>query len=246
MQNGIGSTLQAARKRSNIELSEVEAATKIRAGFLRAIEAEDWDALPGEAYARGFVRTYAAFLGLDGARLASRVPAEPAPPMATGAGRRRPSARARAAILCLVLLAVVAALGIAWRGGGNGSPAPSSPARQAAAGPRPPTTVPEAHPGRSAGGGATAVSLRTRAELWVCLLDEHGKPLIDGVVLPAGSEEGPFRSGSFTVSFGNGEVEMRIDGREADIPESASPLGYEIGRGGALAELGESERPTCT
>ena len=46
-------------------------------------------------------------------------------------------------------------------------------------------------------------------------------------MLPAGAEEGPFRSGSFTVSFGNGEVEMRIDGRDSEIPESASPLGYE-------------------
>ena len=91
-----------------------------------------------------------------------------------------------------------------------------------------------------------ALELTATAELWVCLLDAKGKPLVDGIVLPEGAEEGPFRSGSFTVSFGNGEVAMRIDGRETEIPESGSPLGYAIGRGGQLLPLDESERPTCT
>ena len=99
--------------------------------------------------------------------------------------------------------------------------------------------------GRAAAEG-TALELTAKAELWVCLLDAKGRPLVDGIVLPEGAEEGPFRSGSFTVSFGNGEVEMRIDGRETEIPESGSPLGYAIGRGGELSPLSESERPTCT
>ena len=90
------------------------------------------------------------------------------------------------------------------------------------------------------------LSLTTTAELWVCLLGADGEPLVDGLVLPSGAEEGPFRSDSFTVSFGNGEVEMRIDGRDSEIPESASPLGYEVGPGGDLSPLSESERPTCT
>ena len=38
---------------------------------------------------------------------------------------------------------------------------------------------------------------------------------------------------------------MSIDGRDSEIPESASPLGYEIGHGGDLKPLSESERPTC-
>ena len=101
MQSGIGSTLREARKRRKIELSEVEAATKIRPAYLRAIEAEDWDALPGDAYARGFVRTYAAYLGLDGARLADSGPgaAAAAPlagrPGASGAAAALPSALSR-------------------------------------------------------------------------------------------------------------------------------------------------------
>ncbi|HET7177353.1 MAG TPA: hypothetical protein VFI63_01560, partial [Solirubrobacterales bacterium] len=58
-------------------------------------------------------------------------------------------------------------------------------------------------------------------------------------------EAGPFRSSRFTVSFGNGEVEMRVDGRPAGIPASSSPIGYAVGSGGALRPLSEAERPTC-
>src|SRR3954454_17387589 len=70
MANGVGPTLREARKRRQIELSEVEEATRIRPRYLRAIENEEWDVLPGGVYTRGFIRTYAGFLGLDGERLA--------------------------------------------------------------------------------------------------------------------------------------------------------------------------------
>ena len=94
--SGIGATLREARNRRKVELSEVEAETKIRARYLRAIEAEDWDALPGGAYARGFIRTYAAYLGLDGERLAERVPARRSrqPPIGAPAAAARRRARA--------------------------------------------------------------------------------------------------------------------------------------------------------
>ena len=67
---GIGATLRKARNRRKVGLSEVETATKIRLRYLRAMENEEWDVLPGGAYTRGFIRTYASFLGLDGERLA--------------------------------------------------------------------------------------------------------------------------------------------------------------------------------
>ena len=77
------------------------------------------------------------------------------------------------------------------------------------------------------------------------MLDAKGKALVDGLILEAGAEEGPFHSGSFTVSFGNGEVKMLIDGREAEIPATSSPIGYSIDSAGKLTKLGEAERPTC-
>jgi hypothetical protein len=236
---GVGATLREARIRRRIELAEAEEATKIRAPFLSAIEAENWDALPGDAYARGFVRAYAGFLGLDGARLAAAVPSRSPPLPPEREEPRGLSRRAQAALVCLGLVAVIGVVGLLWSSGGEGGgQAPVTVGK----GGSPPSAAPAPSPAKGRG---MALSLTTKAELWVCLLDEDGKALVDGLVLPAGAEEGPFRSGSFTVSFGNGEVEMRIDGRETDIPESASPLGYEIGRGGELVRLGESARPTC-
>ena len=58
----IGATLREARMRARIDVSEVEAATKIRAKYLRAIENEEWDMLPGPTFVKSFVRTYAEYL----------------------------------------------------------------------------------------------------------------------------------------------------------------------------------------
>src|SRR5438093_13500126 len=52
--------------RARIDISEVEAATKIRAKYLRAIENEEWEMLPGPTFVKSFLRTYAEYLGLDG------------------------------------------------------------------------------------------------------------------------------------------------------------------------------------
>jgi helix-turn-helix protein/uncharacterized protein DUF4115 len=62
----IGNSLREARHRQQLELSEVEQATKIRARYLKALEEEAFDALPAQTYVKGFLRTYADYLGLDG------------------------------------------------------------------------------------------------------------------------------------------------------------------------------------
>jgi hypothetical protein len=237
-----------------VELAEVEAQTKIRARFLRAIENEEWDALPGDAYARSFIRTYASYLGLDGDRLAEehRRRAGPAPerPVPRGPAprrrrRREPGSGPRipmavwTAIVVVALLAVLLVVGLS--GGGSGG-AGSGHDRQA--GKRHHRNGSASH--EAAGRRGVAVALVASGEVWVCLLDGKGAPLVDGQVLAAGEEAGPFRSGSFTVGFGNGEVSMTVDGREASIPATSSPIGYAIERDGSLTELSEGERPTCT
>jgi cytoskeleton protein RodZ len=62
----IGNSLREARVRQQLELSEVELATKIRTRYLRALEEESFEALPAQTYVKGFLRTYADYLGLDG------------------------------------------------------------------------------------------------------------------------------------------------------------------------------------
>src|ERR1700752_1879630 len=61
----IGSTLREARMRARIDIIEVETRTKIRAKYLRALENEEWDLLPGPIYVKSFLRTYGDYLGLD-------------------------------------------------------------------------------------------------------------------------------------------------------------------------------------
>lgn len=250
MDTGIGPTLREARNRRKVDLSEVEAAIKIRVRYLQAIENEEWDALPGGAYTRGFIRTYAAYLGLDGDRLADdyrratgppggeRVPKRVEPVPAAKRGRRPlVSSRLVIAAVCLVLVAVV--VGIALAGGDGGSSSSSTPgsggkkARKHVQAP-----APASKPGVS-------VRLTATAEVWVCLLDERQEPLVDGQILEEGAEAGPFRSKGFEVALGNGSVAMFVDGKQADVPASSSPVGYRVDSGGKLVSLEEGERPSC-
>ena len=66
---GIGRSLREARVARGLALETIEGRTKIRARYLSALEDERFGELPGEAYARGFLRTYADHLGLDGHEL---------------------------------------------------------------------------------------------------------------------------------------------------------------------------------
>src|SRR5919206_2327204 len=61
----IGETLRETRMRRRIDMTEVESATKIRAKYLRALENEEWDQLPGPTFVKTFLRTYAEYLGID-------------------------------------------------------------------------------------------------------------------------------------------------------------------------------------
>ncbi len=61
----IGAILRERREALGASLAEVEAATKIRQKYLSALEADEWQALPGEVVGRGFLRNYASYLGLE-------------------------------------------------------------------------------------------------------------------------------------------------------------------------------------
>jgi helix-turn-helix protein/uncharacterized protein DUF4115 len=257
VEKAVGNTLREARNRRKIDLPQVEEATKIRIRYLRAIENEEWDVLPGDAYVRAFIRTYASFLGLDGERLAEEHrrevgatrPAERLPrvepvPLAAHRGRResRIPPRALAVGVSGVLIAVLIVVGVLSGGG-------ESESGSAGHGQR---------PGHNGGGSAanggvpvskpSGLSLRLAAtgEVWVCLLDGQGEPVVNGQILEAGVEAGPYRSGSFTVALGNGAVRMTVNGQQAEIPESSSPVGYSIDSAGRLREIPEGERPSCT
>lgn len=60
-----GPALREIRKKLNIEFEDITQETKITHRMLKAIENENFDALPPEVYVRGFLKSYAAFLSLD-------------------------------------------------------------------------------------------------------------------------------------------------------------------------------------
>ena len=62
----IGNSLREARLRQGLDFPEIEQATKIRGKYLRSLEEEQFDVLPAQTYVKGFLRTYADYLGLDG------------------------------------------------------------------------------------------------------------------------------------------------------------------------------------
>lgn len=250
MDNGIGATLRETRNRRKIDLSEVEAAIKIRVRFLRAMENGEWDALPGDTYARGFIRTYANYLGLDGERLAEDFREEtgaeggkPVPkrvePVPAAFKERKPRVPARL-VLVLVSLGLLGLLiGIGLAGGDGGDSDEVAPAEtEGETTQQQQTTAPAPKPG-------VAVSLAATAEVWVCLLGAEEEPLIEGEILEEGAEAGPFRSGSFELALGNGSVELSVDGEPARIEESSSPVGYAVNSDGELLALEEGERPDC-
>jgi cytoskeleton protein RodZ len=62
----IGASLREARARRQLGYDQIEAETKIRSKYIRCMEDEQFDVLPSGTYVRGFLRTYADYLGLDG------------------------------------------------------------------------------------------------------------------------------------------------------------------------------------
>src|SRR6476659_2265773 len=129
----IGSSLRAVRMRQELELSQAEHDTRIRAKYLRALEDERFDVLPGAAYTKGFLRTYADYLGLDAQPFVDEYNTrfapeeEPAPPPQLRIRRRRFGV----APWLLVVAALAASIAVlAWGLSGKGShhagPAPST------------------------------------------------------------------------------------------------------------------------
>jgi hypothetical protein len=121
-----------------LSLTDAQKATKIRARYLEALEREHFDLLPGAAYARGFLRSYAYLLGLDPDPLLDELApllAELEPPLPPPAPRRRLPVRALTLVIAgavVALFAGLAVLGLSSGGGPPLSPLPAAPSPKAA------------------------------------------------------------------------------------------------------------------
>jgi cytoskeleton protein RodZ len=126
----IGNSLREARLRQGFELPRAEADTKIRAKYLRALEEERFDVLPGETYVKGFLRTYSEYLGLDGQLYVdeynSRFAREEEFPPQSSSTPRQPRVRRLESNFVVVALAGIVAVTIlvvvAWKFGSSGGP----------------------------------------------------------------------------------------------------------------------------
>jgi cytoskeletal protein RodZ len=263
----IGASLREARMRQRIDISEVEVETKIRAKYLRALENEEWDLLPGPTYVKSFLRTYAEALGLDGRLLVeeyklrherlSDVELQPIAPRAesarAGRARRR---RSRGGVpRWVAVLAVIAALLVAlyFLGEDAGDEEPPSAVEPATT----PTTRTTETRERSRSPSSTSqdgsqrrrsrivrLSIVPLGEVFVCLTAVGQGTLVDGVILRPGDPVRTYRSRRFRLTLGNEQVRLRINGRVRSVPAVTNGIGYEITRAGRRT-LPADERPTC-
>ncbi len=255
----IGSTLRETRIRKKIDITTVEAATKIRAKYLRAIENEEWSVLPGPTYVKTFLRTYAQYLGLDAHLLVDEFaarfeePEELELPAFSREQRIRtrvrrvgpPSRLAAAGAVALALVVFLLVLGLTAGDDSNDGSADRSgaTAKDAGRGKQPKAAAAPA-PSPSPSPGKVKLEVVASRPVWVCVVDARDRPRVDAQTLAAGAREGPFTSASFKVTVGNGGGDLRINGKLRDTPDRAEPVGYDVTPSGTDI-LPASEAPTC-
>jgi cytoskeleton protein RodZ len=246
----IGATLREARMRARIDISEVEASTKIRAKYLRALENEEWDLLPGPTYVKSFLRTYAESLDLDAKLLVdeyklrherlSEVEMQPINAAAPGRERRRQGpVIPRWVVLLLIFVALIAALGLLGNDDKTPPPAGTTPSTGTQTTPRPAANPPAA---------AVAQRVRLRivatSDVYVCL-KAGDKTLVDGQTLAAGESTKTYRSKRFRLTLGNNGVRLLVNGRSRGVAPSADPIGMQITPRGGRQPLSAAKRPVC-
>ena len=250
--------------RAKIDISEVEAETKIRAKYLRALENEEWSLLPGSTFVKTFLRTYADYLGLDGKILVEeyKVRFEPVstaelqPFKPQLGGRReptRPRGPSRGAVIGVVIVLLVAVLY------GLGKLFPSDSGDEASVHNRPRTstgtTAAQRTRERARHRSSAAAPAKPRkahlqlvatGSVWICLVDGTGHQLIPGQIVQPQTTTAPttYTAKKFLVNFGNGRVQMKLNGRTLEVPDTGGPVGYSVtGKGRTL--LPPNKSPTC-
>jgi cytoskeletal protein RodZ len=229
----IGSTLQEARMRARIDISEVESATKIRAKYLRAIENEEWEMLPGPTFVKSFLRTYAEYLGIDGRLLVEeyKLRHEPLPdqnelqPIAPPRADRRLRAPrppriprgwliAGGLVGLLIVLIVLGSIG----NGNDSTPVATRPQRTT---PKPRPSATPAVPTRA------TLQLTPTAEVYVCLRNAADQLVVNQTLTPDGGTR-TYRSKRFKLTVGNSSLTMKVNGKGYTVKPSATATTFDV------------------
>ena len=225
----LGEEFRSAREARGLTLSDVSEQIHIRSAYLNAIENEDWAQIGAPVYVRGFLRTYARFLGIDGEsavqRFSEMVPPDRAAAVVTTADDdgTGPSVWAILGILVAVLL--VAFAGYEWWQYSSGSsrsavasatnapasPVPDSPQPSPAShGSGSPSPAPSATASPAAAGSGNGLEVRLTQRSWLRVVVD-GSTAIEGL-FPAGTVK-TFTGHSVDVRAGNaGGVVISVKG----------------------------------
>lgn len=150
---GVGRALRKARLRLGLTVEEAALGTRLRAEYLAALEREAFEELPGEVYARSFLRSYGRYLGLDADKVVSvyeravgrgrpaPAPIDRAPAVAAKGDGALPGSRRHfpwplAAAVAALVVAAAAALGLFSRSASTPEQARAEPAQNIAVLPR--------------------------------------------------------------------------------------------------------------
>jgi cytoskeleton protein RodZ len=236
----IGNSLREARLRQGLDFPEVEQATKIRGKYLRALEDEQFDILPGQTYVKGFLRTYSEYLGLDGQLYVDEynsryIPGDEETPLrasSTSAAGRNPRVESSVVLVALAAIGILTALVVvAWRFGSD----------------TPETAIPDFSQRPPAATGAKEPANRPKKPVRLARLSVTGALGDSWMEVHAGSAggqeiyRGTLEAGS-TVRFARQRLyvlvarpqnlRFRLNGRVVNVPDRGSPTSVIITRRG--------------
>ena len=241
--------------RQRLDITDVEAQTKIRAKYLRALENEDFGMLPGATFVKSFLRSYAEFLGLDPHLLVEeyRVRHDPRdeseltpfarPPR--GRERRRPPRRPAWLPVAAAVIAIVAILLVLGLTGGNSSD--NGTVKR----PRTTATVTKAkHKKRAATTHhhhkrrATRVRLRIvpLAPTYVCVDKGAGTKVVYESPSTGLTAAKSWTARHLRVNLGRREVRITANGKRIPVPAGSTPIGFDF-RPSSHHELPVGQRP---
>jgi cytoskeleton protein RodZ len=229
----IGEALRSAREAQGKSVEDAAAATRIRPSYLEALEREQFEQLGGNVYAKGFLRSYAKFLGIDPAPLldAYRAQERPDAPLSVHAptairggpagGRRGPTWLA-VAIACVSIILVVSLWSLLraspdpTAAQGPLAPEPATTVAGAAGTSAPPTTA------RPVQRGVT-VTLRYNARSWTRVTAD-GKIFFEGT--PGPDERRTFRAKrSIDLILGApAGVTLTVNGKDLGVPDRSGAI----------------------
>jgi cytoskeleton protein RodZ len=238
----IGNSLHEARVRQGVDLQTAELATKIRGKYLKALEEEQFEMLPAETYVKGFLRTYADFLGLDGQLYVDEYSSRFVvgdddralrPRRRQAAPRRSRRLESSAVLVTLAAIGLVAALVIvAWRSGDGNKRASFDNAA--------PVAKPAAKPHRRT--ASKVAHLVVSARHGNSLLEVHsgsasGKLLFQGTLLRGKSVSFSGKRLWLDVSA-PGNIVVRLNGLKAPLPGKKPRVLIITARGVETASIG--------